>query len=121
MRQTVDYLPYYFGSLVLFPEKKFGTLLTPELYVSILRQNMKCKLLLRPWSTLDAEELLTAGISDQGSFWNRKKGKGKLTLEFETSHPGCLYPDEYHYLCTLGIDLFGLIVDGLAIDKTTTA
>lgn len=67
------------------------------------------KLVLRPLSDMTEEELKHFGVSET------------LTKEELQQHFfDCPFftPDEYVYLLKHGFDLFGLIEDGLAVDKT---
>jgi hypothetical protein len=77
------------------------------------------KPILRPWSDLKPDEVGKMTWDNDPMWWAKKSKKGKITISYDSQAPTCFRPEEYRFLCSLGIDLFGLIPADLAIDSTT--
>jgi hypothetical protein len=70
--------------------------------------------ILRPLSGLTEQECIKANSFGKGGLDLDENLKGYYT------NTACFFdPEEFKYLLSIGIDLFGLIPAGLAIDKTT--
>lgn len=76
------------------------------------------KLLLRPWSDLKPIEIKHLNWDDQYLYWAKKNKKGEIKITYQEQMPVTLRPNEYSFLCKLGIDLFHAIKTGIAMDVT---
>lgn len=131
----VNYLPFYIGQQVLMKKQNIGYSkigimegldFTWESPVRIrhdaefltARKPEEINLLLRPWHTLTPAEVGSLSWDNDSMYWVKQKKNGKRVLIYEDQAPTTLRPNEYMELCRLGIDLFDLIKDGLALDKT---
>lgn len=72
------------------------------------------KPVLRKWESLKPHEIGQMEWDNQSCLWTRKvRGKKKIAT-YNGDQPITLRPAEFVYLCSLHIDLFGLIKSGQA-------
>lgn len=124
-KKIEDYLHLYLGCEVMVPDEPHPCIMetvTPKsAYIESGCDYPKeeVKPILRPWTDLRPEEVGRMEWDNQDIYWAKKTKKGKITIKYTDGPPSCFRPEEYLFLCALGIDLFGLIPAGLAIDSTT--
>lgn len=116
MKDIKDYLHFYIGCDVLRPDGKTvlqiygieGSLVVHRENSELTYSRMTgCKPILRPLADMTEEEI-------------KERGWSKLELNHAVSQERnrSLYTNEFLYLLSRGFDLFNLISEGLAINKT---
>lgn len=108
-REIRDYLHLYLGQdcrcYSTWDTDGWKETVTPDLLIEVSDEDSRIgglRLILRPLSDMTEEE-------DQIEFPKHNRG------EFIDMH---WYPEGYVWLLSKGFDLFGLIEEGLAVDKT---
>lgn len=109
MKKIEDYLHLYIGQEVKVPGGIVG--LTHGLISRFDFKHYGMKLLLRPLSSITKDEVKESTIKNYSTTYTRTEDI--ITIDIKS-----LSPNQFRYLLNKGLDLFGLIESGIAIDKT---
>lgn len=114
MKKIEDYLHLYLGCEAYWQEDGIKSTYPKAIDYDMLKNADWIKPLLRPLSDITEEELDDCTIlsADMMNIISDPFSKERMIVEFECN------ARVNKYLLSKGFDLFGLIEDGLAIDKT---
>jgi hypothetical protein len=137
MKQLKNYLPLYFGCDVQRKERSKSRKLTPSLLSGLLEDETgNCygyRPVLRPLADMTKTEAIdVAGLSEWEGHFNDVKAERNMFDDIVVSWQGACESrevfnatgevfycsEQFIWLLANRFDLFGLIEDGLAIDKT---
>lgn len=129
-----DYLHYYIGQEIYWHLHDGGTeILTAEVYNTICYDGLykEMQLLLRPLLDMqvhEARELIEIGYSGYSDILINETHEYGIRFKVEYNNKGRYWDKQenyrdlnalqFHYLLSKGFDIFNLIPEGLAIDKT---